>query len=97
MKIRNVCIINHYDNKIKFKFSKNSIDARVTLLYNKNTNKDTVIKQRRRIQMSRKERKNMMEFIEMMRGIDKKEMLYMTDADIEHIYERTYFQQEIAE
>ncbi|WP_077620622.1 BH0509 family protein [Bacillus sinesaloumensis] len=41
--------------------------------------------------MSRQERKNMMEFIEKVKGIDKLELMYMTDADIEHIYDTTYF------
>jgi len=48
--------------------------------------------------MSRQERKNMMEFIEKVRGITKTELMYMTDADIEHIYNTTYFHlEEIAE
>ncbi|WP_226669969.1 BH0509 family protein [Metabacillus litoralis] len=40
--------------------------------------------------MSRQERRNMIEFIERMRKIDKDSMLYMTDADIEHIYSTVY-------
>ena len=48
--------------------------------------------------MSRQERKNMMEFIEKFKGITKMELMYMTDADIEHIYNTTYFNfEEIAE
>ncbi len=43
------------------------------------------------IEMSRQERKNMMEFIEKVKGIDKMELMYMTDADIEHIYDTTYY------
>lgn len=50
------------------------------------------------IVMSRQERKNMMEFIEKVKGITKMELMYMTDADIEHIYNTTYFHfEEIAE
>ncbi|MEH7386915.1 BH0509 family protein [Bacillus sp. JJ1521] len=44
--------------------------------------------------MSRQERKNMMEFIEKVKGIDKMELMYMTDEDIEHIYDTTYYQVE---
>jgi hypothetical protein len=48
--------------------------------------------------MSRAERKNMIDFIEKMKGITKDELLYMTDAEIEHIYNQTYYQfEEIAE
>ncbi|MFS0862564.1 BH0509 family protein [Fredinandcohnia sp. 179-A 10B2 NHS] len=41
--------------------------------------------------MSRQERKNMVEFIEKVKGFDKTVLMYMTDADIEHIYNTTYF------
>ncbi|MDF0725885.1 BH0509 family protein [Cytobacillus sp. S13-E01] len=48
--------------------------------------------------MSRQERKNMIEFIEKVKGFEKDTLVYMTDADIEHIYETTYYQyEEIAE
>ncbi|WP_449538858.1 BH0509 family protein [Ferdinandcohnia sp. Marseille-Q9671] len=48
--------------------------------------------------MSRQERKNMIEFIEKVKGFDKISLMYMTDADIEHIYNTTYFHfEEIAE
>jgi hypothetical protein len=40
--------------------------------------------------MNRQERKNMIEFIERMKEIDKDSLLYMTDADIEHIYCTVY-------
>jgi len=40
--------------------------------------------------MNRQERKNMIEFIERMKEIDKDSLLYMTDADIEHIYSTVY-------
>jgi len=40
--------------------------------------------------MNRQERKNMIEFIERIRDIDKNTFLYMTDADIEHIYSSIY-------
>ncbi|RAK19192.1 hypothetical protein B0I26_107111 [Anoxybacillus vitaminiphilus] len=44
--------------------------------------------------MSRAERKNMIDFIEKMKGINKSELLYMTDAEIEHIYNQTYYHYE---
>ncbi|MBA2872552.1 hypothetical protein HNQ85_002863 [Anoxybacillus calidus] len=44
--------------------------------------------------MSRAERKNMIDFIEKMKGINKNELLYMTDAEIEHIYNQTYYHYE---
>jgi hypothetical protein len=44
--------------------------------------------------MSRAERKNMIDFIEKMKGINKDELLYMTDAEIEHIYNQTYYHYE---
>ncbi|MEQ6378216.1 BH0509 family protein [Bacillaceae bacterium S4-13-58] len=47
--------------------------------------------------MSRTERKNMIHYIEMIKGFDKDTLAYMTDADIEHIYESTYNQHEMAE
>ncbi|WP_199445796.1 BH0509 family protein [Bacillus weihaiensis] len=40
--------------------------------------------------MNRQERRNMIEFIERMKDIDKSSFLYMTDADIEHIYSTIY-------
>lgn len=40
--------------------------------------------------MNRQERKNMIDFIERMKDIDKDSFLYMTDADIEHIYSTVY-------
>jgi hypothetical protein len=40
--------------------------------------------------MNRQERKNMIDFIERMKEIDKNSLLYMTDADIEHIYSMVY-------
>ena len=40
--------------------------------------------------MNRQERKNMIEFIERMKDIDRSSFLYMTDADIEHIYSCIY-------
>ncbi|MFT4413868.1 BH0509 family protein [Fredinandcohnia humi] len=41
--------------------------------------------------MSRQERKNMVEFIEKVKGYDKAILMYMTDADIEHIYNTAYY------
>ncbi len=49
------------------------------------------------LNMSRIERRNMVKYIEQMRGIHRDDMLFMTDADIEHIYETTYFEEENAE
>ncbi|KOO41080.1 BH0509 family protein [Priestia koreensis] len=40
--------------------------------------------------MSRQERKNMITFIERMKGMDRDSLLYMTDAEIEHIYNSAY-------
>ncbi|MDQ0163508.1 hypothetical protein J2S06_002614 [Bacillus alveayuensis] len=40
--------------------------------------------------MSRQERKNMIDFIAKMKEIDRETLMYMTDADIEHIYSSTY-------
>lgn len=40
--------------------------------------------------MNRQERKNMIEFIERMKDIDKDSLIYMTDDDIEHIYSAVY-------
>ncbi|MFD1737996.1 BH0509 family protein [Bacillus salitolerans] len=45
--------------------------------------------------MSRQERKNMIDFIQKTKGISEENLLYMTDADIEHIYSSAYFQLEI--
>lgn len=48
--------------------------------------------------MSRAERKNMIEFIEKIKGIAREQLMYMTDAEIEHIYNQTYYHyEEIAE
>ncbi|SFA51180.1 hypothetical protein SAMN05192569_10297 [Parageobacillus thermantarcticus] len=48
--------------------------------------------------MIRAERKNMIEFIEKVRGISRDQLAYMTDAEIEYIYELYYHNhEEIAE
>ena len=48
--------------------------------------------------MSRIERKNMIEFIMKMRKFENNNLMYMTDEEIEHIYNRTYHHvEEIAE
>jgi hypothetical protein len=40
----------------------------------------------------------MIEFIEKVKGIDREQLVYMTDAEIEHIYNQTYYHyEEIAE
>ncbi|WP_209124928.1 BH0509 family protein [Alkalihalobacillus sp. BA299] len=44
--------------------------------------------------MSRKERENMIRYIEMVRGMEKHTLSHMTDQDIEHIYETTYMYHE---
>lgn len=41
--------------------------------------------------MSRQERKNMIEFITKMREFETNNIMYMTDEDIEHIYNSTYY------
>lgn len=40
--------------------------------------------------MSREERKNMVQFLELTRGLSTEELVFMTDADLEHIYNTTY-------
>ncbi|WP_078382131.1 BH0509 family protein [Sutcliffiella halmapala] len=47
--------------------------------------------------MSRQERKNMIKFIEVMKKVDRDSLLYMTDADIEHLYNNVYEQMMIHE
>lgn len=42
--------------------------------------------------MSRQERKNMIEFITKNRSIANENLMYMTDDEIEHIYNSTYYQ-----
>ncbi|MGM9988451.1 MAG: BH0509 family protein [Bacillaceae bacterium] len=46
--------------------------------------------------MSREERKNMIEFIAKTKGTEKIQMAYMTDDEIEHIYNSTYSSLEAA-
>ncbi|KAA0544914.1 BH0509 family protein [Bacillus sp. BGMRC 2118] len=48
--------------------------------------------------MSRQERRNMIEFIQRTKGLAEEQLIYMTDAEIEHIYATAYFHfEEIAE
>ncbi|WP_246943019.1 BH0509 family protein [Bacillus pinisoli] len=47
--------------------------------------------------MSRQERKNMIEFIQRTRGISEGVLLYMTDVEIEHIYNTAYYQFELVQ
>ncbi len=47
--------------------------------------------------MSRRERKNMIDYILMVKGGDKRNFIYMTDQDIEHIYETVYSRHETIE
>jgi len=44
--------------------------------------------------LSRKERKNMIEFIKKVKSFEAFELMYMTDEDIEHIYESAYYHHE---
>ncbi|RSK26067.1 BH0509 family protein [Bacillus sp. HMF5848] len=44
--------------------------------------------------MSRQERKNMIEFIQMRKGMLQEAFMYMTDSEIEHIYNTTYYEYE---
>jgi hypothetical protein len=44
--------------------------------------------------MSRQERKNMINFIEKMRGLDSGQLKHMTDQEIEHIYNTLYLKLE---
>ncbi|WP_100400705.1 BH0509 family protein [Bacillus sp. FJAT-44742] len=44
--------------------------------------------------MSRKERKNMISFISRIRGMEESKLSIMTDDEVEHIYERTYYSHE---
>lgn len=41
--------------------------------------------------MSRQERRNMIEFITRNRRFDNENLMYMTDDEIEHIYNSTYY------
>ena len=40
--------------------------------------------------MSREERINMILFLEQVKGANKEQFVYMTDGDLEHIYNTTY-------
>jgi hypothetical protein len=45
--------------------------------------------------MSRQERKNMIHFIEKTQGFGQEKLMYMTDDEIEYIYNRLYSKYEI--
>ncbi|MFV9510402.1 BH0509 family protein [Tepidibacillus sp. LV47] len=45
--------------------------------------------------MSRQERKNMIDFIQKVKKLDKDMLMYMTDKDIEDIYNYVYYYHEI--
>ena len=48
--------------------------------------------------MRREERKNMIEFIQKTKGLQYSQLMYMTDEEVEHIYNVTYYHlEEIAE
>lgn len=42
--------------------------------------------------MSRQERKNMVNFIEKMKGLDSSLLKHMTDQEVEHIYNSLYLE-----
>ncbi|OIJ14623.1 transporter [Anaerobacillus arseniciselenatis] len=44
--------------------------------------------------MSRQERKNMVNFIEKMNGVESSQLKNMTDQEVEHIYNSIYSQLE---
>ncbi|WP_102347773.1 BH0509 family protein [Bacillus sp. Marseille-P3661] len=44
--------------------------------------------------MSRQERRNMIEYINKKRELSTEKLIYMTDEEIEHIYNITYFHYE---
>jgi hypothetical protein len=44
--------------------------------------------------VSRQERKNMINFIESMKGLDSSLLKNMTDQEVEHIYNTLYFKLE---
>jgi hypothetical protein len=44
--------------------------------------------------MSRQERKNMVDFIAKVKEVDREILMYMTDADIEHVYNAVYYHHE---
>ena len=41
--------------------------------------------------MCRQERKNMIDFIQKVEKFEGEQLIYMTDADIEYLYNRIYF------
>ncbi|WP_252311167.1 BH0509 family protein [Sinobaca sp. H24] len=47
--------------------------------------------------MKRRERQNMIQFISKIRGTEETQFFQMTDEDVEHIYDQTYFQHETTE
>ncbi|WP_180232815.1 BH0509 family protein [Bacillus sp. AFS055030] len=40
--------------------------------------------------MSREERKNMVQFLELTKGFSTEDLVFMTDADLEHLYDTAY-------
>ncbi|PGM56785.1 transporter [Bacillus sp. AFS053548] len=40
--------------------------------------------------MSREERKNMVQFFELTKGFSTEDLVFMTDADLEHLYDTAY-------
>lgn len=42
------------------------------------------------VEMSREERKNMVQFLAQARGLSTEDLVFMTDADLEHIYNSAY-------
>lgn len=86
----------HYFFAYFQKFYKTVLHNKDTLLYNNINKIQTVLKQKRSgFDMSRQERKNMIEFIQRTKGISEGVLLYMTDVEIEHIYNSAYYQFEL--
>lgn len=68
------------------------------MLYNRTKKINCFKTEVRAIIMSREERKNMIEFITKLRSLNQEQLIYMTDAEIEHIDNQTYYHyEEIAE
>ncbi|MFB5663956.1 BH0509 family protein [Alteribacillus sp. HJP-4] len=47
--------------------------------------------------MKRRERQNMITFLTKVRGMEDQQFTMMTDEDVEHLYDQTYFQHETTE
>ncbi|MFZ4454457.1 BH0509 family protein [Salibacterium aidingense] len=47
--------------------------------------------------LKRQERKNMISFLAQMRGEEAHYLSILTDEEVEHLYEKTYFETQITE